>query len=185
MVLEVPTGEVEGLGSQQARHARCLAAVCATLVIGGLVVSAHADNAISRALHDRKVTVRKLEILHDFRRVGRQNLHHQIRNIQARIHKVRAIGPALASDRQRFNQNAKHLAKLRRSLRQRLHKLERNVRHRTLVLRSRRMDLSTGSRPTGSSATARSAGRSTSRTTSATRFRIARECRPTSIRATT
>ena len=68
-------------------------AVCATLVIGGLVVSAHADNAISRALHDRKVTVRKLEILHDFRRVGRQNLHHQIRNIQARIHKVTGHGP--------------------------------------------------------------------------------------------
>jgi len=117
--------------------------VCATLVIGGLVVSAHADNAISRALHDRKVTVRKLEILHDFRRVGRQNLHHQIRNIQARIQKVRATGPTLASDRQRFSRNTHHLAKLRRSLRQRLHKLEHNVRHRTLVLRSRRMDLST------------------------------------------
>ena len=118
-------------------------AVCATLVIGALVVSAHADNAISRALHQRKVTVQKLEILHDFRRVGRQNLHHQIRNIQARIEKVKGHGPALASDRQRFNRNAHHLAKLRRSLRQRLHKLEHNVRHRTLVLRSQRMDLST------------------------------------------
>ena len=106
-------------------------------------MSAQADNALSRALHDRKVTVKKLEILHDFRRVGRQNLHHQIRNIQSRIARAKANGPALASDRQRFSRNERHLAKLRRELRQRLHKLERNVRHRTLVLRSRRMDLST------------------------------------------
>jgi murein DD-endopeptidase MepM/ murein hydrolase activator NlpD len=118
-------------------------AVCATLVIGGLVVSAQADNALSRALHDRKVTVKKLEILHDFRRVARQNLHHQIRDIQARIHKVKAKGPSLASDRQRFSRRDHHLTVLRRDLRQKLHKLEHTVRHRTLVLRSQRMDLST------------------------------------------
>jgi murein DD-endopeptidase MepM/ murein hydrolase activator NlpD len=118
-------------------------AVCATLVIGGLVVSAQADNALSRALHDRKVTVKKLEILHDFRRVARQNLHHQIRDIQARIHKVKAKGPSLASDRQRFSRRDHHLTVLRRDLRQKLRKLENNVRHRTLVLRSQRMDLST------------------------------------------
>ena len=118
-------------------------AVCATLVIGALVVSAHADNALGRALHQRKVTVRKLEILHDFRRVGRQNLHHQIRDIQARIVKVKGKGPALASDRSRFNRNQRHLTKLRRELRQRLHKLEVNVRHRTTVLRTQRMDLTT------------------------------------------
>ena len=118
-------------------------AVCATLVIGALVVSAHADNALGRALHQRKVTVKKLEILHDFRRVGRQNLHHQIRDIQARIVKVKGKGPALASDRMRFATNQHHLTKLRRELRQRLHKLEVNVRHRTTVLRTQRMDLST------------------------------------------
>ncbi len=117
-------------------------AVCATLVIGGLVVSANADNALSRALRERKVTVKKLEILHDFRRVGRQNLHHQIRGIQARIHRVKGKGPELASDRMRFARNERHLTKLRAELRQRLRKLERNVRHRTLVLRSQRMDLS-------------------------------------------
>ena len=108
-------------------------AVCATLVIGALVVSAHADNALGRALHQRKVTVKKLEILHDFRRVGRQNLHHQIRDIQARIVKVKGKGPALASDRMRFATNQHHLTKLRRELRQRLHKLEVNVRHRASV----------------------------------------------------
>ena len=118
-------------------------AVCATLVIGALVVSAHADNALGRALHQRKVTVKKLEILHDFRRVGRQNLHHQIRDIQARIVKVKGKGPALASDRMRFATNQHHLTKLRRELRQRLHKLEVNVRHRASVLRTQRMDLST------------------------------------------
>jgi murein DD-endopeptidase MepM/ murein hydrolase activator NlpD len=118
-------------------------AVCATLVIGGLVVSAQADNALSRALYDRQVTVKKLEILHDFRRVARQNLHHQIRDIQARIHKVKAKGPSLASDRQRFSRRDHHLTVLRRDLRQKLRKLENNVRHRTLVLRSQRMDLST------------------------------------------
>lgn len=118
-------------------------AVCATLVIGALVVSAHADNAVSRALHQRKVTVKKLEILHDFRRVGRQNLHHQIRDIQARIVKIKGKGPALASDRQRFDARHDHLAMLRSELRQRLRDLERNVRHRTLVLRSQRMDLTT------------------------------------------
>lgn len=118
-------------------------AVCATLVIGALVVSAHADNALGRALHQRKVTVKKLEILHDFRRVGRQNLHHQIRDIQARIVKVKGKGPALASDRMRFETNQRHLTKLRRELRQRLHKLEVNVRHRTTVLRTQRLDLTT------------------------------------------
>jgi murein DD-endopeptidase MepM/ murein hydrolase activator NlpD len=118
-------------------------AVCATLVIGGLVVSAHADNALSTALHERKVTVRKLEILHDLRRVARQNLHHQIRNIQERIVRTKAKGLTLASDRLRFNRNDQHLSKLRRELRQRLHKVELTVRHRTLALRSRRMDLST------------------------------------------
>ena len=60
-------------------------AVAATLVIGGLVAAAHADNSLGRALHERKVTVHKLEILHDLRRVGRQNLHHRIRGIQERI----------------------------------------------------------------------------------------------------
>ena len=118
-------------------------AVCATLVIGGLVVSAHADNALGRALHARKITVKKLEILHDFRRVGRQNLHHQIRGIQSRIDRVKTKGPLLASDRQRFSRRGQHLTNLRRELRQRLHKLELTVRHRTLVLRSQRMDLST------------------------------------------
>jgi len=118
-------------------------AVCATLVVGGLVVAAQADNSLGRALHERKVTVRKLEILHDLRRVARQNLHHQIRGIQERIVRVRANGVSLASDRQRFNRNQLHLTKLRRALRQRLHKLEHSIRHRTLVLRTQRLDLST------------------------------------------
>lgn len=118
-------------------------AVCATLVIGGLVVSAQADNALGRALHDRKVTVKKLEILHDLRRVARQNLHHQIRGIQSRIVQAKAKGPSLASDRRRFHANDRQLRTLRRGLRQRLHKLEHNVRHRTVVLRSQRLDLST------------------------------------------
>ena len=118
-------------------------AICATLVIGGLVAAAQADNSLGRALHERKVTVRKLEILHDLRRVGRQNLHHQIRGIQARIVRTRAKGMSLASDRQRWNQNQHHLAVLRQELRQRLHKLERFIRHRTIVLRTQRMDLST------------------------------------------
>ncbi len=124
-------------------------AVCATLVIGGLVVSAQADNALSRALHDRKVTVKKLEILHDFRRVGRQNLHHQIRIIQSRIRAVKAKGPLLGSDRQRFDRRDQHMTKLRRELRQSLHKLEHNVRHRAFVLRSQRLDLSTWIRTFG------------------------------------
>ena len=134
-------------------------AVCATLVIGGLVVSAHADNAISRALHDRKVTVKKLEILHDFRRVGRQNLHHQIRNIQARIVKVRANGPALASDRLRFTRTRSTW----RSSAARCASVCTSWSTTSATVRSccgasgwtsRR-----GSRPTASSATARSAGR--------------------------
>ncbi|MEO8422833.1 MAG: M23 family metallopeptidase [Actinomycetota bacterium] len=124
-------------------------AVCATLVIGGLVVSAHADNALSRALHERKVTVKKLEILHDFRRVGRQNLHHQIRGLQSRIVRAKALGPSLASDRQRFSRRDRHLTNLRLELRQTLRKLERNVRHRASVLRTQRMDLSTWIRTFG------------------------------------
>ena len=118
-------------------------AVCATLVIGGLVAAAHADNALSRARHDRKVTVTRLEVIHDLRRVARQNLHHQIRAIQAKIHRTRSKGPALASDRQRWNKNQRHLGDLRHELRLRLHKLDRFVARRTVVLRTLRMDLST------------------------------------------
>jgi murein DD-endopeptidase MepM/ murein hydrolase activator NlpD len=124
-------------------------AVCATLVIGGLVVSAQAGNALTRALHERKVTVKKLEILHDFRRVGRQNLHHQIRNMQARINRVKANGPTLASDRRRFSRRDLHLTNLRQELRRRLHNLEHNVRRRTLALRSQRTGLSTWIRTFG------------------------------------
>ncbi len=139
----VPIGEVDVLDRTKLITRGASLAVCATLVIGGLVVSAQADNALGRALRERKVTVKKLEILHDFRRVGRQNLHHQIRGIQSRIVRAKAKGPTLASDRLRFNRNEQHLTKLRRELRQRLHKLERNVRLRTLTLRTQRMDLST------------------------------------------
>jgi murein DD-endopeptidase MepM/ murein hydrolase activator NlpD len=139
----VNLGEVLVLDRNKLIRRGASLAVCGTLVIGGLVATAHADDALGRALRERKVTVRKLEILHDFRRVGRQNLHHEIRNLQDRIHRVMAKGPLLASDRQRFNRRDQHLASLRRDLRQKLHKLEHTVRHRTLVLRSQRMDLST------------------------------------------
>ncbi len=118
-------------------------AVCATLVIGGLVAAAQADNALGRALHERKVTVTRLETIHNFRRVARQNLHHQIRAIQTKIHRTKSKGPALASDRQRWTKNQKHLGKLRHELRLRLHKFERFVARRTVVLRTLRMDLST------------------------------------------
>lgn len=145
----VPTGEVEILDRTKPIARSASLAVCATLVIGGLVVSARADDALGRALRARKVTVKRLEILHDFRRVGRQNLHKQIRGIQARIVRARANGPTLASDRQRFNRNERKLTKLRRELRLRLRKLERNVRRRTVALRSQRTDLSTWIRTFG------------------------------------
>jgi murein DD-endopeptidase MepM/ murein hydrolase activator NlpD len=112
-----------------------------TLILGGLVAAAHADNAIGRALHERKVTVHKLERIHDLRRVARQNLHHQIRETLQRIHKTRANGPALASDRARWSKNQQHLTGLRRDLRQRLARLERYVRRRTVVLRTQRLTL--------------------------------------------
>ncbi len=118
-------------------------AVCATLVIGGLVAAAHADDALGRALHDRKVTVTRLETIHDFRRVARQHLHHRIRAVQSKILRTRSNGPALASDRQRWSKNQHHLGDLRHELRLRLHKLERFLARRTVVLRTLRMDLST------------------------------------------
>ena len=113
------------------------------LVIGGLVAAAQADNALGRALHDRKVTVTRLETIHDFRRVARQNLHHQIRGIQAKIQRTRSKGPELASDRQRFSKFQHHLGNLRHELRLRLHKLDRFIARRTVVLRTLRMNLST------------------------------------------
>ena len=112
-----------------------------TLILGGLVAAAHADNAIGRALHERKVTVHKLERIHDLRGIARQNLHHQIRAIQYRIHKTKAKGPSLASDRARWSKNQGHLTQTRRELRQRLAKLERYVRRRTVVLRTQRLSL--------------------------------------------
>ena len=78
-------------------------AVCAMLVIGGLVAAAQADNALGRALHDRKVTVKRLETIHDFRRVARQNLHHQIRGIQAKIQRT---GPKARSSRRTVSGSA-------------------------------------------------------------------------------
>jgi murein DD-endopeptidase MepM/ murein hydrolase activator NlpD len=112
-----------------------------TLILGGLVAAAHADNAIGRALHERKVTVHKLERIHDLRRVARQNLHHQISAIQHRIHKTRITGPSLGSDRARWSKNQEHLTRTRHGLRQRLVKLERFVRRRTVVLRTQRLSL--------------------------------------------
>jgi murein DD-endopeptidase MepM/ murein hydrolase activator NlpD len=118
-------------------------AVCASLVIGALVVAAQADDALSRARLDRKVTVTRLETIHAFRRVARQNLHRQIRTIQAKIQRTRSKGPELAGDRQRWSKFQNHLAHLRRGLRLRLRKLDRFVARRTVVLRTLRMNLST------------------------------------------
>jgi murein DD-endopeptidase MepM/ murein hydrolase activator NlpD len=118
-------------------------AVCATLIIGGLVAAAQADNALGRALHERKVTVKRLDTIHDFRRIARKNLHHRIRVIQSKIVRTRSKGPALASDRQRWSKNQHNLGSIRHGLRVRLHKLERFLAHRTLVLRTLRLSLST------------------------------------------
>jgi len=115
--------------------------VSGTLILGGLVAAAHADNAIGRALHDRKVTVHKLERIHDLRRIGRQNLHHQIRTLQARINRTKAKGPSLASDRARWSKNQVHLSGLRHELRLRLRHLERFIHRRTVVLRTQRLTL--------------------------------------------
>ena len=55
------------------------------------MAAANADTQLSNALRERKVTVKKLERIHDFRRIGRQNLHHQIRAIEGRkSHRTRA-----------------------------------------------------------------------------------------------
>ena len=115
--------------------------VSATLIVGGVVAAANADTQLSSALRERKVTVKKLERIHDFRRIGRQNLHHQIRVIQSRIHRTKAKGPSLASDRARWSRRQEHLTSLRRELRIKLHKLERFVRQRTVVLRTQRLSL--------------------------------------------
>lgn len=115
--------------------------VSGTLIVGGLVVAANADDALGRALRERKITVRKLERTHEFRRVARQNLNHQIRQIQTRIERTRAKGPSLASDRGRWSRFQDRLAGLRRELRQRLRKLERFTRRRTVTLRTQRLSL--------------------------------------------
>ena len=115
--------------------------VSGTLIVGGVVAAAQADNAIGRALHERKVTVHKLERIHDLRRVARQNLHHQIRTLQTRIHRAKTKGPALASDRARWSKNQTHLNGLRRELRQRLARLEQFIHRRTVVLRTQRLTL--------------------------------------------
>ncbi len=115
--------------------------VSGTLILGGLVAAAHADNALGRALHQRKVTVHKLERIHNVRRIARQNLHHQIRAIQKHIVKTKAKGPSLASDRARWSKNQSHLTGLRRQLRERLARFERYVHRRTVILRTQRLSL--------------------------------------------
>ena len=115
--------------------------VSAMLIVGGLVAAANADTQLSNALRERKVTVKKLERIHDLRRIGRQNLHHQIRAIETRIHRTRSDGPSLASDRARWSRRQEHLTSLRHELRLKLHELERFVRQRTVVLRTQRLSL--------------------------------------------
>jgi murein DD-endopeptidase MepM/ murein hydrolase activator NlpD len=112
------------------------------LIMGGLVAAANADTQRSNALLERKVTVKKLERIHDLRRIGRQNLHHQIRAIETRIHRTKAKGPSLASDRARWSRRQEHLTSLRHELRLRLRRLENLVKRRTVVLRTQRLSLS-------------------------------------------
>ena len=117
-------------------------AVSAVLVVGGLVAAAQADSALNRALHDRKIAVHKLQRFHDLRRVGRQNLHHQIKAIQVKIHGTRqALGKSLGGDQTRSSRREAKLVGWRHELRLRLHKLQRFVRARTVALRTQRTDL--------------------------------------------
>lgn len=115
--------------------------VSGTLIVGGLIVAARADDSLSRARRERKVTVRKLERLHEFRRVARQNLHRQIRLTQTRIERTRSGGPSLASDRGRWSRSQDRMTDRRSELRRRLRRLERFTRRRTVALRSRRLSL--------------------------------------------
>ena len=122
-------------------------AVCATLVIGGLVAAAHADNALGRALHHRKVTVRDSRSS-DFRRVARQNLHHQIRDIQAKILNVKGEGSGARVGPAALQQDQRHLGSSVTSCASGCTSSIVIVRHRTVVLRTLRMSLSPGSRRT-------------------------------------
>ncbi len=113
----------------------------AVLIVGGVVAAAGADTQLSGALRERKVTVKKLVRIHEVRRIGRQNLHHQIRGIQSRIDRVKAKGPSLASDRARWSRRQEHLTGLRHELNLKLRELERFIRERTVVLRTQRLSL--------------------------------------------
>ena len=115
--------------------------VSATLVIGGLVVAAHADTARQRALHERTLIVKKIERLRDLRRIARHNLDRQIQGIERRVRHLKSHGPALASDRARFSRHQIHLLSERAALRDRLHKMLRNVRRQRLALKAQHLNL--------------------------------------------
>lgn len=115
----------------------------AALIVGGLVAVANADSSLRRAQLDRKQAVRRLEQLHELRRVARSNLHRQIKVIQSKIHTAKALETSLAGDRTRSSRHQAKLASWRHQLRSRLHRLQRFVRRRTVALRALRTQLTT------------------------------------------
>ena len=114
---------------------------CAALIVGGLVAAAHADSALQRALHDRKQAVHRLQQLHELRHVARLNLHHQIKVIQGKIHKARALETSLAGDQTRSSRHQAKLTSWRHQLKSRLHRLQHFVHRRTVALRALRSQL--------------------------------------------
>jgi murein DD-endopeptidase MepM/ murein hydrolase activator NlpD len=115
--------------------------VSGTLVIGGLVAAANADTALKRALHQRTLIVKRIDRLHELRKIARHNLDRQIRGIERKLRNVNSHGPSLASDRARFSKHQIYLQRARKDLRRRLHEMLRNVRKQRLALKAQHLEL--------------------------------------------
>jgi murein DD-endopeptidase MepM/ murein hydrolase activator NlpD len=129
------------LDSRKAIRNVALVVVGASFAVGNFGAIAHAGSTLSRALHERKAYVHKLANIGDDRLLARQHLHHRIQTLPWMIAKARANAPTLANFRQPWNNHLSHLLGARRTLRRRLHSLERYVKHRAETLRGRRSAL--------------------------------------------
>ena len=122
-----------------------IAAVITTacMLSGNVMTTAHAESAISRALHDRKLLVSRLAGIAEHRRVAEDKVHEQLRVVDLELSGVRADGAAFANYRRPVIHSMNSLTNQERGLRVLQHRLERSIRARVEALKAQRESITT------------------------------------------
>jgi murein DD-endopeptidase MepM/ murein hydrolase activator NlpD len=114
-------------------------AVAGTLVVGGIVISAHAGSSLDTAVATRHELAERIDGWHEIRRERRIALLKMMANAKARLHTLTA-GRA-SSEIERYDQLRATNQRALRELRRRHRTLIRSVRARVLALKEQRADL--------------------------------------------